>query len=149
MQNTVLDEISYLTRGAIFAVYNYFGPGLLENIYERALLMELKARGLSAQSQVPVNVSYMNEDLGLGYKLDVLVEEQIIIELKSVECLLPCHYKQLQTYLNLSGLSLGFLVISTQMIFKPILDALSVNTSIKQNMWILNKSVKSVKSVFQ
>jgi len=110
MQNTVLDEISYLTRGAIFAVYNYFGPGLLENIYERALLMELKARGLSAQSQVPVNVSYMNEDLGLGYKLDVLVEEQIIIELKSVECLLPCHYKQLQTYLNLSGLSLGFLV---------------------------------------
>jgi len=110
MQNTILDEISYMTRGAIFAVYNYFGPGLLENIYERALLMELKARGLSAQSQVPVNVSYMNEDLGLGYKLDVLVEEQIIIELKSVECLLPCHYKQLQTYLNLSGLSLGFLV---------------------------------------
>ncbi|MDZ4182267.1 MAG: GxxExxY protein [Candidatus Cloacimonadaceae bacterium] len=105
-----LNTITYQIRGAIFDVYNHFGPGLLENIYEKALMIELADMGLHAINQEPIEVKYKNHDLGLAYKIDVLVENMVIIELKSVECLLPCHYKQLQTYLNLSGLGVGFLV---------------------------------------
>jgi len=105
-----LNEISYQIRGAIFDVYNELGPGLMENVYEKALIIELLNRGLHIENQVPIEVRYKDSDLGLQYRVDVLVNEQVIIELKSVEILLLVHYKQLITYLKLAQKPLGFLI---------------------------------------
>ena len=105
-----LNEISYQIRGAVFDVYNELGPGLMENVYEKALIIELLNRGLQVENQVPIEVLYKGFDLGLQYRLDVLVNKQVIIELKSVEILLPVHYKQLITYLKLAQKPLGFLI---------------------------------------
>ena len=105
-----LNEISYQIRGAIFDVYNELGPGLMENVYEKALIIELLNRGLHIENQVPIEVRYKGCDLGLQYRVDLLVSKQVIIELKSVEILLPVHYKQLITYLKLAQKPLGFLI---------------------------------------
>ena len=105
-----LNEMSYQIRGSVFDVYNELGPGLLENIYEQALLIELNNRGLNVENQVLINVLYKGFDLGIQYRLDLLVNDQIILELKSVDALLPVHYKQLITYLKLAKKPLGFLI---------------------------------------
>ena len=105
-----LNEISYQIRGAVFDVYNELGPGLMENVYEKAFIIELLNRGLQVENQVPIEVLYKGFDLGLKYRLDLLVNKQVIIELKSVEILLPVHYKQLITYLKLAQKPLGFLI---------------------------------------
>ena len=103
-----LNEISYQIRGAVFDVYNELGPGLLENVYEQALIIELQNKELQVQNQVPIEVLYKGFDLDLQYRLDLLVNEQVVIELKSVETLLPVHHKQLITYLKLAKKPLGF-----------------------------------------
>jgi GxxExxY protein len=105
-----LNDITYKIRGAIFSVYNELGPGLLENIYEAALAKEFDIIGLRYQSEVPVKVMYKNADLGLGYRMDILVEDMVVIELKSVETILNVHLKQLSTYLKITGKTLGILV---------------------------------------
>jgi len=105
-----LNEISYQIRGAVFDVYNELGPGLMENVYEKAFIIELLNRGLQVENQVPIEVRYKGCDLGLQYRVDLLVNKQVIIELKSVEILLPVHYKQLITYLKLAQKPLGFLI---------------------------------------
>ena len=105
-----LNDMSYQIRGSVFDVYNELGPGLLENIYEQALLIELNNRGLNVENQVLINVLYKGFDLGIQYRLDLLVNDQIILELKSVDALLPVHYKQLITYLKLAKKPLGFLI---------------------------------------
>ena len=105
-----LNEISYQIRGAVFDVYNEMGPGLMENVYEKAFIIKLLNRGLQVENQVPIEVLYKGFDLGLKYRLDLLVNKQVIIELKSVEILLPVHYKQLITYLKLAQKPLGFLI---------------------------------------
>jgi len=105
-----LNEISYQIRGAVFDVYNELGPGLMESVYEKALIIELLNRGLQVENQVPIEVRYKGFDLGLQYRLDLLVNKQVIIELKSVEILLTVHYKQLITYLKLAQKPLGFLI---------------------------------------
>lgn len=94
----------------IYDVYQNLGPGLLESVYERALMLELKSRDIEAQNQVPVKAFYKGVDLDLGFKLDILVEDKIVLELKSVEQLLPVHEKQLLTYLKLTGKQLGLLI---------------------------------------
>jgi GxxExxY protein len=105
-----LNDITYKIRGAIFNVYNELGPGLLENIYEQALFVELGLSGLNVQSQVPIDVIYKGSNLGLGYRMDLLVEDLVVVELKSVEILTIIHLKQLQTYLKITGKPLGILV---------------------------------------
>ena len=105
-----LNEISYQIRGGVFDVYNELGPGLMENVYEKALIIELLNRGLQVENQVPIEVLYKGFDLGLQYRVDLLINKQIIIELKSVEILLPVHHKQLITYLKLAQKPLGFLI---------------------------------------
>ena len=105
-----LKEISYQIRGAVFDVYNELGPGLLENVYEQALIIELQNKELQVQNQVPIEVLYKGFDLDLQYRLDLLVNEQVVIELKSVETLLPVHHKQLITYLKLAKKPLGLLI---------------------------------------
>ena len=105
-----LNEISYQIRGAVFDVYNELGTGLMESAYEKAIIIELLNRGLQVDNQVPIEVRYNGCDLGLQYRLDLLVNKQVIIELKSVEILLPVHHKQLITYLKLAQKPLGFLI---------------------------------------
>jgi GxxExxY protein len=105
-----LNDLTYKIRGAIFTVFNELGPGLLESVYEAALAYELKEIGLNARAQVPLPVIYRDVRLELGYRIDILVEDLIVIEIKSVETLHDVHKKQLLTYLKLSAKKLGILV---------------------------------------
>lgn len=104
------NEITYLIRKSIFEVYNHLGPGLLESVYEKALALELQENGLDIEFQVPISVVYKAKSLDLGFRADIIVENRIIIELKSVEKLNPVHHKQLLTYLKLTNTHLGILV---------------------------------------
>ena len=104
------DPLAYKIIGCAMEVHNTLGPGLLEAAYEKALMHELQLNGLSAVSQVPVEMSYKGVNLGEGLRLDLLVENSIIIELKSVEELKPVHYKQLLTYLKLTNKRVGLLI---------------------------------------
>ena len=104
------NEISYILRSCIFKVFNNLGAGLLESAYTMALIYEIRKNGLNFQSQVAIPLIYESEKLDIGYRLDLLVENKVIIEIKSVETLLEVHHKQLITYLRLSGIKLGLLV---------------------------------------
>jgi len=105
-----LNDITYKIRGAIFEVYNELGPGLLESIYSKALAREFDLIGLKYGKELPLMVMHKDSDLGLGYRLDFLVEDLVIIELKSIESILNVHMKQMQTYLKITGKPLGLLV---------------------------------------
>lgn len=107
---TDLNNLSYAVRGAIFAVHNELGPGLFESVYVAALVHELSLAGILVSTQIGVPVIYKNVQLDLGFRMDLLVENRLIIEVKSVECLHDVHKKQLLTYLKLSGKKLGILV---------------------------------------
>lgn len=105
-----LDELTYKIRGCIFEVFKELGPGLLESVYEAALLFELQHQGIAVQAQVPVPVLYKDVQLELGFRLDLLVQGQVIIEIKSVESLHDVHKKQVLTYLKLTGKKVAILV---------------------------------------
>ena len=104
------NEISYIIRGAIYKVYNKIGPGLLESAYESALAYELMKENLAVKTQVGLPFVYESILMEAGYRMDILVENKVIIEVKSVDQLADIHYKQLLTYLKLSGKKLGILV---------------------------------------
>jgi GxxExxY protein len=104
------NELSYIIRGAIFKVYSALGPGLFEAVYELILTRELLDTGLHVECQVPMPVVYKGEKLEGGYRIDLLVNDLVIVEIKSVESLAEIHHKQLVTYLKLSGKKLGLLV---------------------------------------
>ncbi|MCD9573381.1 GxxExxY protein [Flavobacterium soyae] len=104
------NEISYLIRGAIFKVYNNLGPGLFESVYESSLFYELEKLELKVKKQVEIIINYEEIILDAAFRLDLLVENKVIIELKSVEELAPIHYKQIATYLRLTNIKLGLLV---------------------------------------
>jgi len=104
------NELTYQIRGAIFDVYNTLGPGLLESVYEEALVFELKQRGLQVARQVEVPIIYKENVLKTALRLDLLVEDSVIVELKSVEEMKPVFAKQLLTYLKLMDKRLGLLV---------------------------------------
>jgi GxxExxY protein len=105
-----LDKIARQIVDAAFKVHYKLGPGLLEQIYETCLIKELSRKSLKVSRQVPVPVVYDGEELELGFRLDLLVEDKVIVELKAVEALLPVHQAQVLTYLKLSGKRLGFLI---------------------------------------
>lgn len=104
------NKISYNIRGAIFNVYKNLGPGLLESVYESALAYELIKTGRKVKTQVGLPVKYEDQIMELGFRLDLLVDDLVIVEIKSVEALAPVHHKQLLTYLKLTDLKLGLLV---------------------------------------
>ena len=105
-----LNDLTYKIRGSIFKVHTTLGPGLLESVYEAALAYELMQDGLTILTQVGVPVNYKDVKLELGFRLDILVEDQVIVEVKSVEALHDVHKKQLLTYLKLTGRKIGLLV---------------------------------------
>ena len=109
-QKAIKDKLSYRVRGAIYEVHRVLGPGLMEAAYQAALMRELHLRGIKAEEQVHLPVIYKSVEVKEAYLLDILVEDQIIIELKSVDELKPIHYKQLINYLHLKNLYVGFLV---------------------------------------
>lgn len=104
------NEISYKIRGCIFNVYNALGPGLLESVYQHTLNYELLKCGLATKVEFPVPVYYDNQKMDIGFRIDILVNDSVIIEIKSVENLIPVHHKQVLTYLKLTDLKLGLLV---------------------------------------
>lgn len=104
------NELSYIIRGEIFNTYNKFGPGLLESVYENVLAHKLRKHNLLIQQQVPLPFIYEEIRMDVGYRVDILVENKVIIEIKSVETLLEVHHKQVITYLKLSDKKLGILV---------------------------------------
>jgi GxxExxY protein len=104
------DKLIYEVIGASMEVYNVLGPGLLESVYEKALLYELKLRGLKVSSQIPVNIEYKGNVIGSDLRLDIIVEDILIVELKSVESLLPVHFKQIRTYMRLLNKPMGLLI---------------------------------------
>lgn len=104
------NELTYEIRGAIFDVYNELGPGLLESVYEEALVFELQQRGLKVERQLEVPIRYKGQELKTPLRLDLLIENTIIVELKSVEEMKPVYAKQLLTYLRLLDKRVGLLV---------------------------------------
>lgn len=115
------NEITFIIRGAIFKVYNTLGPGLLESSYEASLGYELIKAGLIVEHQVGLPLIYDTLKLDVGYRIDLLIEKKVIIEIKSVENLEEVHHKQIITYLKLSGIKVGLLVnFNTSEIAKEI-----------------------------
>ncbi len=105
-----INEITYEIRGAIYDVYKELGPGLLESVYEEALCFELEQRGLRVERQVQVPIQYKGNVLKTELRLDLLVEDEVIVELKSVEEMKKVFAKQLLTYLRLMDKKIGLLV---------------------------------------
>jgi len=104
------NEIGEEVVDAAFTIHRELGSGLLETVYEMILARELETRGLEVQRQVPVPVEYHGMKFDEGFRADMIVEGKVILELKSVEKISPVHWKQLLTYLKLSGLKLGYLL---------------------------------------
>jgi GxxExxY protein len=104
------NEISFVIRGCIYKVFNNLGPGLLESVYEATLQHELMNEGLKVKSQVAIPVYYDEIKLELGFRADLIVDDKVLIEIKSVENLNEVHHKQVLTYLKLTKIKLGILV---------------------------------------
>jgi GxxExxY protein len=105
-----LDELSYKVIGCAMEVHNVLGPGLLESVYEQALNHELAMSGIAVKRQVEVDVNYKGMNIANGLRVDLIVDDELIIELKSVEEIKPIHQKQLQTYLKLMDKRIGLLI---------------------------------------
>lgn len=105
-----MKDISYEIIGCAYEVHRILGPGLLESVYQKALVQELKLKGFKVHSEVDIEINYKGVNVGSDLRLDIIVNDTIIIELKSVENILPVHKKQLLTYLRLTNLHVGLLI---------------------------------------
>jgi GxxExxY protein len=104
------DKLTEQIIGAAMKVHSALGPGLMEGAYQACLMHELNKQGISARAEVTLPVVYDGVEVNAGYRLDILVDDQIIVELKSVEKILPVHEAQLITYLKLSKCKVGLLI---------------------------------------
>jgi GxxExxY protein len=104
------NELTYTIIGCALKVHSKLGPGLLESVYQKALMIELDNACLLAEEEVPLEVIYDGDNLGIGFRIDILVENEVILELKSVSSLEKVHFKQLQTYLKLANKPIGYLI---------------------------------------
>lgn len=104
------NEIGTIVISAAITVHRALGPGLLESVYEVILAHELRSRGLTVERQVPIAIEYAGCHFDEGFRADIVVENKVILELKSVECATPAHRKQIQSYLRLTGCKLGYLL---------------------------------------
>ena len=109
-ENDRLDKISHRIIGAAIEVHRHLGPGLLESAYQSCLAFELKQLGLEVEEQKPLPVVYKQVKLDCGYRLDMVVEDEIIVEIKAIEKLLPIHDAQLLSYLRLAKKRVGLLM---------------------------------------
>lgn len=104
------NEISYKIIGAAMDIHKNIGPGLLESAYENALAFDLRELGFDVKQQVPMPFIYKEIQQEVGYRIDLTVNDKVLIEIKSVENLAPVHFAQTLTYLKLSGMKLGLLI---------------------------------------
>lgn len=107
------DELNELTSkiiGCAIEVHKYLGPGLLESTYQTCLLYELNAKNLNVQSEIKLPIIYKNIKMDHGYRIDILVENSVVLELKTVECFNPVHYAQVLTYMKLGHYPIGCLL---------------------------------------
>lgn len=104
------NQLTTLVIDKCFEIHRELGPGLFESVYEKILAFELKREGLTVQEQLGLPVEWKEERIDLGFRIDLKVENKLIIELKSIETILPVHKKQLLTYIRLSKIKLGLLV---------------------------------------
>jgi GxxExxY protein len=104
------NEITYDARGAAFLVHKKLGPGLLEVVYEHALAYELRKMGYDVKNQVGIPVYYDEIRFDIGFRMDLLIDDKVIIEIKSVDQLIDIHHKQLLTYLKLTNKKVGLLI---------------------------------------
>ncbi len=105
-----VNKITGTILSAAMHVHSLLGPGLLESVYQGCLLQELRKRGLDVRSQVGLPVTYEGEKIELGYRIDLLVESLVVVEIKSIDAIHPVHQAQLLTYLRLSGRGVGLLI---------------------------------------
>ena len=127
---TEVNQLNLFTEkiiGAAIDFHQALGPGLLESAYEACLFFELSDRGLKVEQQKPLPIIYREVRLDCAYRLDLLVEDEVIVEIKSVERILPIHEAQLISYLKLSNLSLGLLINFNVKILKPGIRRLVIN----------------------
>ena len=110
MSEYLYQELSQEIIGAAMEVHSILGPGMLESAYEECLLFELRQRGLKAEKQIPVPIVYKDTKLDCGYRIDILVDDKIIIELKAVEAINEVHEAQVLTYLRFSKRKVGLLI---------------------------------------
>ncbi len=106
----LINQITQKIIGCAIEVHKTLGPGLLESVYEECLAYELFSQGLLVERQVPLPVIYKNIELECGYRIDILVENSVIIELKSIEELMPVHEAQILTYMKLTNKEVGLLI---------------------------------------
>ncbi len=104
-----INDITYVINGAVFEVNKVLGPGFLEKVYENALMVELEKRGLKAKKQFPIDVIYKGQIVG-DYVADLLVEQEVLVELKTVESINKVHEAQLLNYMKATGIKVGLLV---------------------------------------
>lgn len=112
------NNISSKVIGAAIEVHKQLGPGLLESTYEACLLYELEEQGLEVKRQMALPIVYKNVKLNAGYRIDLLIENKVIVEIKSVEALADIHTAQLLTYLKLKDLKLGLLINFNEVLLK-------------------------------
>ncbi|HYK20932.1 MAG TPA: GxxExxY protein [Pyrinomonadaceae bacterium] len=104
------NEIASIIVDAAFKIHKTLGPGLFESVYEATLVFELQKRGLRVTQQASLPLQYEGVELELGFRVDLIVGDKVIVEIKSVDALAPIHKKQLLTYLRLTDLRLGLLI---------------------------------------
>ena len=112
------NELSKIIVDSCYKIHTTLGPGLFESIYEEVLSYELKSRNINFERQVDVPVEYQKIKMGIGFRADIIIEKKIILELKSVEKILPVHKKQLLTYLKLTNSKLGLLINFNEVLIK-------------------------------
>jgi GxxExxY protein len=112
------EDLATALIDSAFTVHQTLGPGLLESVYESCMCIELTKRGIGYERQAPMPLSYAGVTVDGGFRLDLLVENSVVLEIKAVEKLLPIHQSQLLTYLRLANLRLGFLMNFNVLIFK-------------------------------
>jgi GxxExxY protein len=110
METCVENDLSFIIIGAALQIHRTIGPGLLESAYENALAYELKKKDILVRQQVPLPFIYNDVNLEVGYRIDLLIAERVIVEIKSVDTLAPVHKAQTLTYLKLSGFKLALLI---------------------------------------
>ena len=112
------NEISKIVVNTAYDIHVNLGPGLLESVYEEIMFYELVRQGLKVEKQKTIPVIWDNMKMELGFRADLIVENKVIVELKSVEAIAPVHPKQLLTYLKITGLKLGLLINFNEKLIK-------------------------------
>lgn len=110
MADRIENKIATIILDQAFKIHKELGPGLLESVYEKCLQYELREAGLIAETQVPVPMNYKTIYFDAGFRIDILVENKVLVEVKSTENLAPVHYAQTLTYLKMKDLKLGLLI---------------------------------------